>query len=126
MKHLVVETAITLAMTFIGFTAGVWLVNKTKKLKPFHVILFWIAFCCACAGAGLLEITVGGGNDIAENVRGISEIISLVIMFIYSIWATALTIIPDEKSRRIFVRDSRLVWKIWLVPFVLQIILGFV
>ena len=126
MKQLVVETTITLAMTLAGFTAGVWLVSKTKKLKPFHVILFWLAFCCGCAGAGLLEITMGGGDDTAENVRGICEILALVILFIYSIWATALMVIPDDKSRRIFTRDSSLVWKIWLVPFALQIILGFV
>lgn len=126
MKHLVVETTITLTITLAMFTAGVWLVSKTKKLKPFHVILFWLAFCCECVGAGLLEITMGGGNNITEDVRGIFEILALVILFIYSIWATALKVIPDEKSIRIFTRDSKLVWKIWIVPFTLQIILGFI
>lgn len=115
---------ITLALLF--YTAAVWKEHREKKLKASHMMMLWIGFCFDSAGAGLLKLAIGDGSGFVYGLRGFCTITAIVLLFVHAIWATALIAIPDEKSMRIFLRDSKLVWKIWIVLFALGIGLSFV
>jgi hypothetical protein len=43
-----------------------------------------------------------------------------------SIWGTAVLVLKEEKSTRIYHRDGKLLWKIWIVPFIIEIMLALV
>lgn len=107
-----------------AYTLGVWTLSKNKKLKALQLLLFWLAFCGNAAGAGLLRLAVGEGSGFLFRLRSVCIIISVVILFVHAVWATALMSIPEDKSMRIFLRDSKLVWKIWLIFFLPGVILG--
>lgn len=123
---MLINAIIVSLLSAAAYTLGVWTLGKKKKLKPLQLILLWLAFCGSAAGAGLFRLAVGEGSGFLYGFRGFCIIISMVILFVHSVWATALISIPEEKSMRIFLRDSRLVWKIWLFFFLLGTALGFV
>ena len=109
-----------------AYTLAVRILSKSRKLKPLHLLLLWLAFCGNAAGAGMLRMAIGEGSGFMYSLRSICIIISIVVLFVHAVWATALISLPEEKSMRIFLRDSKLVWKIWLFFFLAGIVLGLI
>ena len=120
------KALICIVFTLLAYTLAVMTISKEKKLKPLCLLLLWLAFCGSAAGAGLLKLAIGEGSGFVYGLRGFCTITAIVLLFVHAIWATALIAIPDEKSMRIFLRDSKLVWKIWIVFFALGIGLSFI
>ncbi|MBR2673912.1 MAG: hypothetical protein IKE52_00435 [Mogibacterium sp.] len=120
-----IKALICIILTFAAYTLAVRKVSKEKKLEVLQLLLLWLAFCGNTAGAGFLKLVLGDGSGFLYSLRGICIIISIVILFVHAIWGTALMLIPDDKSRRIFLRDTKLVWKIWIVILVMGIALHF-
>lgn len=116
--------AITMALVL--YTLGVWKEHREKVLKPIHVVLFWLGFCADSAGTGLMAGLGGERQGFLASLHGITGIIAIVLMLVHAIWATAVIVLKDEEGAKTFHKYSMAVWRIWLVPFVLGMILGMV
>ena len=116
--------AITLALVF--YTIGVWWEHKEKVLRPIHVVFFWLGFCADSAGTGLMASLAGERQGFLASMHGITGIIAIVLMLVHAIWATAVIVLKDKDGSKTFHKYSMMVWRIWLIPFVLGMILGMV
>ena len=114
--------AITLALIF--YTAGVWIEHKAKKLKPIHLAFFWLGFCADSIGTGLMTGLAGGRTGFIESLHSITGIIAIVLMMVHAIWATAIIVLHDEEGAKTFHKYSMAVWRIWLIPFAIGMIMG--
>ena len=116
--------AITLALVF--YTLCVWIEHKEKTLCPLHLVFFWLGFCADSAGTGLMAGLSSGREGFLASLHGITGIIAIVLMLVHAIWATAVIVLKDRESAKTFHRYSMAVWRIWLIPFVLGMVLGMI
>ena len=111
-----------MTLTLLGYTLGVQFEQRVEKKKPLHLVLLWAGFCMNAVGFGLLTKMISGSSGFAPGLCRFMGIAALTILMVHAIWATAVLVLKEEKSTRIYHRDSSLLWKIWLVPFVVQIL----
>ena len=116
--------AITLALVF--YTLGVWKEHREKVLKPIHLVFFWLGFCADSAGTGLMASLAGERQGFLASLHGITGIIAIVLMLVHAIWATAVIVLKDEEGARTFHKYSMMVWRIWLIPFAIGMIMGMI
>ncbi len=103
---------ITAALVF--YSIGVWSERFSGRLKPWHLVFFWLGFVCDTWGTGMMLEMAGG---LTSDVHGITGVIAIVLMFIHAVWATVVLIRTDERWITNFHRFSVVVWLIWLVPY---------
>jgi uncharacterized repeat protein (TIGR03987 family) len=108
---------ITLALFW--YTVAVWAEKISKKLKPWHVIFFWIGV--ASDTTGTLIMTAMSKNY-SFDIHGISGPFALILMIFHAVWATVVMIRIDEKMISTFHRFSFFVWLVWLIPYITGII----
>ena len=118
---------INLALVF--YTIGVWSEKIQNRLKPWHVIVFWIGFACDIIGTFTMETiakrSIGGvAQSIIQylplqmNFHGLSGALALILMAFHALWATIVLIKKDTAMIENFHKFSLVVWIIWLIPFV--------
>lgn len=100
--------------------------HKEKTLRPLHLVFFWLGFCADSAGTGLMAGLSSGREGFLASLHGITGIIAIVLMLVHAIWATAVIVLKDRESAKTFHRYSMAVWRIWLIPFVLGMVLGMI
>lgn len=105
--------AIILALVF--YTAGVWGERFTRKLKVWHVVLFWLGFVFDTIGTTIMAQLAG---KIDFDLHGITGVLAIVLMFCNAVWATIVLIKKDEKAIQTFHKFSIFVWLVWLIPFI--------
>jgi uncharacterized repeat protein (TIGR03987 family) len=110
---------ITLALVF--YSIGVWSERIQGRLKPWHLIFFWLGLICDTWGTGLMLEMAGG---LTFDIHGITGVVAILLMLIHAIWATSALIRKDEKVLMKFHKFSVLVWFIWLIPYFSPMILG--
>ena len=103
---------ITLALVF--YTIGVWSERISGRLKPWHLVFFWLGLACDTLGTGMMFEFAGG---LTFDVHGLTGLLAIVLMFIHAIWATVVLVRKDEHWIKNFHKFSVLVWLIWLVPY---------
>jgi len=103
---------ITLALVF--YTIGVWSERYAGRLKPWHLVFFWLGLVSDTWGTGLMVEFAGG---LTTDVHGITGVIAIALMLVHATWATLVLARRDERMIRTFHRFSVLVWAIWLVPY---------
>jgi uncharacterized repeat protein (TIGR03987 family) len=103
---------ITLALVF--YTVGIWGAKLGKRLKLWHVILFWLGLVCDTWGTSMMLGMAGG---LTFDVHGLTGVIAILLMAANAIWATVVIVRKDEGMERTFLRFSIWVWVIWLVPY---------
>jgi uncharacterized repeat protein (TIGR03987 family) len=106
----------------IFYTVGVWAEKAGKRLKGWHVILFWFGLVCDTIGTGAMGALAG--SIFKFNFHGITGLAAIVLMLFHAIWATAVMIRKNEKLILSFHKFSIVVWAIWLVPMVSGIMFG--
>ena len=112
-----------MTLTLLGYTLGVQYESRVDTKKPLHLVLLWASFCLNVIGFGLLTKMIVDAEGFAPWLCRFSGIIALVILMLHSIWGTAVLVLKEEKSTRIYHRDGKLLWKIWIVPFIIEIML---
>ena len=112
--------SITLALVF--YTIGVWSEKIQKKLKMWHLILFWIGFTFDTVGTTLMSKISNDGFIL--NFHGITGLAAIVLMLVHAIWATKVLVKNSSAERNSFHKFSIFVWIIWLIPFVSGAIFG--
>ena len=103
---------ITAALVF--YSVGVWSERIQGRLKPWHLVFFFIGLICDTWGTGLMLDFVGG---LTFDIHGISGLIAIILMFIHAVWALVVLIKKDEKAITNFHKFSVIVWFIWLIPY---------
>ena len=116
--------AITLALVFYTLECGRSI--REKVLRPITpcVLLAW--FLCRLAGTGLMASLSSGNEGFLASLHGITGIIAIVLMLVHAIWATAVIVLKDEEGAKTFHKYSMAVWRIWLIPFVIGMIMGMI
>lgn len=112
--------SITLALVF--YTAGVWGEKIQRKLKKWHLVMFWIGLVFDTLGTTLMSKIAENGFQL--DFHGITGLIAIVLMLFHVIWATKVLLENDEKSRINFHKFSLTVWLVWLVPYLSGAFLG--
>jgi len=106
----------------IFYTVGVWSEKISKRLKPWHVMVFWLGLICDTIGTGAMGKLAG--SIIQFNIHGLTGLLAIVLMLFHAIWATSVIIRKDEKMILQFHKFSIVVWIIWLIPMLSGMILG--
>lgn len=110
---------INLALLF--YSIGVWSERIAGKLKPWHLIFFWLGFVCDTWGTGMMFDMAGG---MTFDVHGISGLLAILLMLVHAIWATIVLLRKDTHLIHSFHRFSVVVWGIWLIPYLSPLIFG--
>ena len=103
---------ITLALVF--YSIAVWSERFAKRLKPWHLVFFWLGIICDTWGTGMMFERAGG---MTFDVHGVTGLLAIILMFIHAVWATIVLVRKDEKWIKSFHRFSVAVWVIWLIPY---------
>lgn len=106
----------------IFYSIGVWSEKLQRKLKRWHVVVFWTGLLFDTLGTTLMSKVAG---DVFEwNFHGITGVTAIVLMLFHSLWATVVLIRNNEKMILKFHKFSIVVWMIWLVPFLSGAVFG--
>ena len=108
----IVTLIITLALVF--YSIGVWSERIQGKLKPWHLVFFFLGLICDTWGTGLMFDFVGG---MMFDIHGITGLIAILLMAVHAVWATVVLVRKDENAINNFHRFSVAVWVIWLIPY---------
>jgi uncharacterized repeat protein (TIGR03987 family) len=106
---------ITMILALSCYSIGVWSEKLTGRLKPWHVVFFWIGLIFDTTGTTIMAEMAGG---MQFNLHGVTGSLAIILMFSHAIWATVVLWLKQEKAIRSFHNFSLAVWGIWLIPFV--------
>jgi uncharacterized repeat protein (TIGR03987 family) len=105
---------ITIISALLFYTIGVWSVKFTSRLKPWHLLLFWIGFILDTTSTSLMTNIAG---KFVFDFHGIIGLLALLLMLGNAVWATIVLRTREEKQVQKFTKFSVFVWLIWLIPF---------
>lgn len=106
----------------ILYTLGVWSEKLQKRLKAWHVIVFWLGFICDTIGTGAMGKIAG--SIIQLNFHGLTGMLAILLMLFHAIWATLVIARKNEIMILKFHKFSLVVWLIWLIPMITGMFLG--
>lgn len=106
----------------IFYSIGVWAEKIQKRLKSWHLIVFWLGFISDTIGTGAM--TVISGSLIVFNFHGITGMLAIILMLFHAVWATIVIVRKDESMILQFHKLSFVVWIIWLIPMISGMIFG--
>jgi uncharacterized repeat protein (TIGR03987 family) len=121
MTTLGIAPLIIISLALVFYSIGVWSERIQGKLKPWHLVFFYLGLVCDTWGTGLMIKAAGG---LMTDIHGVTGVIAIVLMMIHAFWATVVLIKKDEKMIRNFHKFSLLVWFIWLVPYLSPMIIN--
>ncbi len=115
----------TFAVTFILvalvlYTIAVWSERFAGRLKPWHLVVFWLGFAADTAGtSAMMRITqtLRIEQDISLAAHGSTGVLALLLMFVHCAWASVVLLRKNEPAILRFHRFSTFVWCVWLIPF---------
>lgn len=119
---------VTITLTLVFYTVGVWSERKSNTQKKWHVITFWIGVIFDTTGTLTMEKTAKTDNTaISYNelfIHGITWGLAILLMLLHALWLTWVLYKKDENKKVIFHKFSITVWVIWLIPYIIGMIIG--
>ena len=106
----------------ILYTVGVWSERISKRLKSWHVVVFWLGLICDTIGTGAMGRIAG--SIIQFNFHGLTGLLAILLMLFHAVWATIVIARKNESMILKFHKFSIVVWIIWLIPMITGMILG--
>ena len=106
----------------IFYTLGVWAEKIQKRLKIWHVVVFYLGLIFDTIGTGAMGELAG--SLIQLNFHGLTGLLAILLMLFHAVWATVVMVRKDEAMILKFHKFSFAVWIIWLIPMVTGMILG--
>ena len=103
-------------LAFVFYTIGVWSEKIQKKLKGWHIAIFWIGLVFDTLGTSFMAKVANNGFSL--DFHGITGLLAIVLMLVHVIWATWVMVSKNKKMQLSFHKLSFIVWIIWLIPFV--------
>ena len=107
-------TTIIITSALVFYSIGVWSERFAGKLKPWHLVFFWLGLICDTWGTGMMFEFAGG---MMFDVHGLTGLLAIVLMLIHAVWATVVLVRKDERWINNFHKFSVVVWLIWLIPY---------
>ncbi len=108
-------------MALVFYSVAIWGMFIKKKLRLWHIVLFWLGLAGDITGS-LLMVALAGHFEI--NLHGISGIAAVLLMLVNALWATSVYSTQDTAHMNAYRRFGLLVWCLWLVPFISGLIIG--
>jgi uncharacterized repeat protein (TIGR03987 family) len=105
---------IIISLALVFYTIGVWSERIQGRLKPWHLVFFYLGLVCDTWGTGLMIEMAGG---LTTDIHGVTGVVAILLMMIHAIWASVVLIKKDEKAINNFHKFSLVVWLIWLIPY---------
>lgn len=105
---------IVISLALLFYSIGVWSERFAGRLKPWHLVFFWLGLACDTVGTGMMLEMAGG---LTFDVHGLTGLLAILLMLVHAIWATAVLARRDERWISNFHTLSVAVWVIWLVPY---------
>jgi uncharacterized repeat protein (TIGR03987 family) len=106
----------------VFYTIGVWSEKIQKRLKLWHLTMFYLGLVCDTIGTGAMAKLSGG--LLKFNFHGLTGIAAILLMLFHSVWATMVFFQRNEMKILKFHQFSLLVWIIWLIPMLSGMIYG--
>jgi uncharacterized repeat protein (TIGR03987 family) len=119
---MLINAIVFITLACVLYTVGVWSEKFQKKLKVWHVCVFWGGFVFDTLGTSAMGSIAGGLFQV--NFHGVTGLAAIVLMLFHAIWATIVIVKKDEIMKLNFHKFSILVWIIWLIPMVSGMIYG--
>jgi uncharacterized repeat protein (TIGR03987 family) len=112
---------IIISLALVFYTIGVWSERIQGRLKPWHLVFFYLGLVCDTWGTGLMIEMAGG---LTTDIHGVTGVVAILLMMIHAIWATVVLVKKDEKAIKNFHKFSLIVWFIWLIPYLSPMIIN--
>jgi uncharacterized repeat protein (TIGR03987 family) len=112
---------IIISLALVFYTIGVWSERIQGRLKPWHLVFFYLGLVCDTWGTGLMIEMAGG---LTSDIHGVTGVIAILLMLIHAAWATVVLVRKDEKMIQNFHKFSLVVWLIWLVPYLSPMVIN--
>ena len=106
----------------ILYSVGVWSEKLQGRLKPWHLLVFWLGLIFDTIGTGAM--TIMAGSIFQFNFHGVTGMAAIVLMLFHSVWASIVVSKKDEMRLLHFHKFSLVVWIIWLIPMITGMIYG--
>jgi uncharacterized repeat protein (TIGR03987 family) len=114
MSPLLIVSIVSISSALIFYSIGVWSEKLASRLKPWHLILFWLGFVCDTTGTTIMSEMAG---RLQFNVHGVTGALAILLMLGHALWATLVLVKKDERALATFHNFSLFVWLVWLVPY---------
>jgi uncharacterized repeat protein (TIGR03987 family) len=108
------NVSVIMAMALVFYSIGVWSERISGRLKPWHLVFFYLGLVCDTLGTGLMFEYAGG---MQFDFHGLTGLLAIILMLVHAVWATIVLLRKDEKWIIQFNKFSIVVWLIWLVPY---------
>jgi len=112
---------IIISLALVFYTIGVWSERIQGRLKPWHLVFFYLGLVCDTWGTGLMIEMAGG---LTSDIHGVTGVIAILLMLIHAAWATVVLLRKDEKMIQNFHKFSLVVWLIWLIPYLSPMVIN--
>jgi uncharacterized repeat protein (TIGR03987 family) len=77
------------------YSVGVWSEKLAGRLKPWHLLLFWIGFVCDTTGTTIMGDMAG---KLEFNLHGITGALAILLMLGHALWASLVLFKKDEQA----------------------------
>jgi uncharacterized repeat protein (TIGR03987 family) len=114
MNGMATTPLVIISLALVFYTIGVWSERIQGRLKPWHLVFFYLGLVCDTWGTGLMIEMAGG---LTSDIHGVTGVIAILLMLIHAAWATVVLVRKDEKMIQNFHKFSLVVWLIWLIPY---------
>ena len=107
-------------VAFVLYTIAVWSERFAGRLRPWHLVVFWLGFAADTAGTSAMARimqTMRIEQNIASAAHASTGVLALLFMFVHCAWASVVLLRKDETAILRFHRFSTFVWCVWLIPF---------
>ena len=113
---MVILSSVLITLALVFYSLGIWAERIARRLKPWHVVTFWIGFSFDVAGTLAMHKIAEGAFNFWDP-HTLTGQIALWLMLGHAIWATVVIRNSMESMMNRFHKISIFVWLIWLIPF---------
>ena len=121
MATTIVYATIFITAALIFYSAGVWSERYSRRLKIWHVVLFWFGLVTDTIGTGQMKAYAG---HLDLNLHTILGLVGLMLMFLHTVWATKVVVKNDELAITRCHRLSVPVWFVWFAAYASGVAMG--
>jgi len=128
MSSLLIFATIAISLALVFYTIGVWSERKSKRLKAWHVVMFWFGLAFDTTGTLIMERISNSDSEsisvVFSSIHGITGVLAIALMIFHAAWATFVLVKKDDSKKQTFHRLSIIVWLIWLIPYLMGMLIG--
>lgn len=121
MEPVLLRAVIFITLALVFYTIGVWSERIQGRLKPWHLVIFYLGLVCDSLGTSFMSKI---SDASFFSLHGITGLLAIVLMFIHALWATIVLVQKDEQKIKQFHKLSITVWCVWLIPYFIGMFLG--